>query len=698
MSKQEKPVMTGYYRVSTKAESQNTSFSNQPIIFQTLLETPRFKNYKRSEKFYCDYGISGTKLNRPGFKEMLEDAGLDVEIEDKAEIEHPEFPGKIYKQRIYHVSVNPMKKPKFDEIWIKSTSRLARNINAYQILETLKLAKVYVYFIDRDLCTRNDEDMAAIRKCLDEDMAYSEGLSRNMRLAHQQFRRENRVMGDNYGWVYHKRTKTKLPFYTIHPEESKAVLKMHEYCHQGLGTRRISKALADEGILTRAKKPFSTSEILRILKSEKYKGLNFVGKYTTGPLFQKLSTPIVLDDYKDRLAPTPDLPAIVPPDIWDKTQEILAGRHLKTSKAKGDKTVGQATPRHPLANTLVCGYCGNHFIYDNNNGRGYFKCATKRNKGVQGCNCNNVFNYKLDEYLEILKKSELHSFIESDYENTIISLITFIEAYLKLYINPLSIEELNMQYQEINAQLQSQRALRDNFVEMISGDNFSQETFNVFRVKINSIDEEIKVLEMQLADLLATPTEIEAKLEQLFSVTFNEFSIFQGRKKTYSKEEVIEMLSSIKVYGKTSNNTGGLPPVPILLPVLKTTAQAEGLRKMGYSDFNYRFRNRLPDYEPPESYISTAPAILPELNPVDTDIPACEKEAYYTSAPRDTRKWPTNSSKYNWVNEAFFTPTGDIGFVPDLGVENHQIMHQLKEYTEHLRQEFEKAKLLHISA
>lgn len=147
--------MTGYYRVSTKAEAQQTSFKNQPAYFRTLLKDPKYKNYRPAKKFYCDWGLSGTKLNRPGFVEMLEDAGLDVEIEDRDDIPHPKYPDKVMKQRLYKVSVNPKKKPKFEEIWIKTTSRFARNINAYEILMTLRNAGVFVYFISKDLSTRN---------------------------------------------------------------------------------------------------------------------------------------------------------------------------------------------------------------------------------------------------------------------------------------------------------------------------------------------------------------------------------------------------------------------------------------------------------------------------------------------------------------------------------------------------------------
>ena len=599
MEQKKKIIMTGYYRVSTKAESQKTSFENQPAYFQLLLEQPQNSHYIRAEKFYCDYGISGTKLNRPGFVEMLEDAGLDVDIEDKPDIPHPVYPDKVYKQREYHVSVNPKKKPKFDEIWIKSTSRLARNINAYQILETLRLAKVYVFFIDRNLSTRHEEDMPAIAAALQEDMAYSMGLSRGSKIKNAQYMRENRVAGDAYGWVYHKKTANRLPYYTVHPQESEAVLKMHHYCHQGLGARRISKSLADEGILTRAGKPFSNSEISRILHNEKYKGLNFVGKYSTGPLFQKLSTAKTLDDYADRLAPTPNLPGFVPEEMWNRTQEILASRQTHCAKDKKKELVGKATPRHDLADKLVCGYCGNHFIYDNNGGRGFYKCATKRMKGVDCCNCNNVFSYKLNEYLQKLSDSELYSFIMSDYEFTIISLITIIEAYMNLYQNPLSISELNAEHQSLTERLQSYRASRDNLIDMLDTGNFSKDSFSAFTQKISEIEESIKVLEKELESLLSTPAEIEEKLEQYFEVTFNELNLFKARKQQYTHEEVLNMLSCIKVYGKTRNNTGGRPPNPILLPILQITQQAQGLINMGHSDFEYRFRNRLSNYTPP---------------------------------------------------------------------------------------------------
>lgn len=87
MAKEEAITMTGYYRVSTKKEAQESSFYKyQPAYFSALLKKPKFKNYKPYEPFYCDYGVSGTKLDRPGFKKMFV---LQAKPKTTQEVEHP---------------------------------------------------------------------------------------------------------------------------------------------------------------------------------------------------------------------------------------------------------------------------------------------------------------------------------------------------------------------------------------------------------------------------------------------------------------------------------------------------------------------------------------------------------------------------------------------------------------------------------
>ena len=698
MSKQRTITMTGYYRVSTKAESQKTSFKAQPALFRTLLSLPEYKHYRPASRFYFDYGTSGTKLNRPGFKQMLEDAGLDVEIEDKKKIPHPEYPDKLMNQRIYKVSVNPSKKPLFEEIWIKNTSRFARNINGYQILQTLRLAGVFVFFIDMRLTTRNEEDMPAIRKRLDEDMAYSEQNSRNRKITQIQYEQENRLSGHPYGYVYHKKTKSSNPYYTIHPTESEVVKKIFDYCIEGLGTVAIGKRLAAEGHLNRSGKPFSDSSIKKILDNEKYMGLNTCGKFTTGTLFEKLDSAKVRDDYKSRLSKSEGLPAIITPEIWEAAHTAIRSRQ---TNPKDPHSRGTTIPRHPYKDLLTCSLCGNHFVYDNNGGRGFFKCATKAKDGIKACNCNNLFVYKLDEFIKNLQNGGIYSLIQTDYEMTIISLITLIELYLDKYKNPHDISQSTEEYKLLQEELESSQKVRDNLLDMLLSSSYSESSFKTFKERVDEIEEKIKSIETQMEELLTSPAEVAKTLENIFAITFQEFTLFEQRKKKYTSDEVLQMLSKIKIYGMTANNSGGRPPATILVPILKSTEQAQGLINLGFETFGYRYRNTLPNYESPEDFISkrVGHQSIEDVNPVDRDdLPACEREKYYTPAPKGKRQWPTTSSKYLFLNEAYYTHDGEIGYIQDLGVKENSTLQQLKSYTNKLYMEFLKTQKLHTFA
>ena len=681
MAKEETIIMTGYYRVSTKKEAQQSSFKNQPAYFRTLLKRPEFKHYKACDKFYCDYGVSGTKLNRPGFKEMLEDAGLDVEIEDRADIPHPKYPDKMMKQRIYKVSVNPKKKPKFNEIWIRSTSRLARNINAYQILETLRLAKVYVFFIDRDLSTRYPEDMPAIRKCLDEDMAYSEGLSRSRDIVNQIYRDENRISGPLFGFDYHKKTKERNPYYTINPIDSKIVDKVFDYCIEGLGSEATSQRLKAEGMKSSDGRFITARKVTSILNNEKYCGLNTVGKYTTGTIFEKLPFAQVTADYESRLKEHPDIPAIISVEKFRLAKEA---RKKRRTNPENNSSKGKGIVHNPFKDFLVCQYCGNHFVYDHNGGRGFFKCSTKATRGVVACNCNNLFNYKLEEHITKLQKTDLHWLIELDFQSTIITLITFLEAYLEKMRNPNGDEEVQKRLAEIGVLLQNKKGLKDGLLSQLQND-FSADTLTAFTAKITDLEAEIKCLEQEQT-VLTTPTfELYQKIDELFATINEELNLCLNIKQTYTRQEVFDLLSELRVAGKTINNTGGRPPEPIIMPVLKPTAKASALIKMGYEDFSYKFREGIPNYEAPASFIQTKRKTipLPEVHPFDRDDLTIEdkKESISKTTKKD---WPTSTSPHCYTSNAF----GVDGYIKDLGIESKSVNQQIKDYVDELYQQY----------
>lgn len=693
MPKKKKTRITGYYRVSTKSEAQKSSFEFQPAYFQLTLEDPRFRDtHERVEKFYCDYGISGTGfLNRDGFIEMLKDAGLKVKKNVETRVPHPDYPDKTMPQITLITSVDPTKKPKFDEIWCKSTSRFARNINAYDILHNLRRAKVYVYFIDKDLHTKNDKDMDAIMDCIVEDRKYSLKVSRDTRISRENFKRQNRVSGDTFGYDYHKVDKTKLPYYTIHPEHSITVQKIFEYCVEGLGFKAISKRLAKEKRFYKNGKPLCTTTIGNILKNEKYMGYNTAGKFTTGTLNDKLPSPIVVSDYKERLRKTDALPAIVSEELWYAAQEAKASRRFLPENIHS-----KGTPQynHEYKNKLFCGYCGKHFIYDNNGGNGFFKCSTKRNHKYETCQCNNVFKTKLDAFIEELQNGGLHYLIETDFNNTIVSLITLIEFYLKIYKDPKKIVDNQEKSEQIRTELDTKIQLRTNLLSMISSSTFSESGFAAFKEQIETLEIQIRELENSIETINKTPTEIEEKLKSLFEITFEEIKICETKKEIYSKEEVLSILTEIKVYGKTQNYTGGKPPEPILVPLIDVVEKATGLIKAGYTDFEYKIKDAIPnDYEAPLHFIQnkkkTKP--IPAIHPIDDPTLTKEEREPYFKYPTKG-KMPVINSPIILENNAFYTPEGEVGYIKDIGLENKTIVEQLKDYTIELYQEYQEFK------
>ena len=68
--KKEKLRVAAYVRVSTKHDEQEGSFKNQLNYYYNMID----KNDDwQLVNIYSDWGISGTKSNRPGFQEMIDD-------------------------------------------------------------------------------------------------------------------------------------------------------------------------------------------------------------------------------------------------------------------------------------------------------------------------------------------------------------------------------------------------------------------------------------------------------------------------------------------------------------------------------------------------------------------------------------------------------------------------------------------------
>ncbi len=455
---------------------------------------------------------------------------------------------------------------------------------------------------------------------------------------------------------------------------------MFQWCIEGLGVVAIANRLNEEGYRTREGKPFYHTSILKKLNNEKYMGLNTTGKYTTGSLLQKLPSAQVRADYESRLKEHPYLPAIISRETFEQAKKA---REKRTT----NKERGISIPKHPFKDLLECAYCHNHFTYDNNGGNGYFQCSTKSNQGISACNCNSLFVYQLEDYLTKLEKGDLHKLITLDYEGNIVSLITMLENYMDRLRDPIGSAELQEELSEIEKEIIRKREARDKAVEML-GKSLSSTTLEALTSKIEELDLELQELEKQHQGIIIPQDELRNKIEQFFSVIYEQIELAQSFKTTYTREEILGLIEKISVGGKTKNNSGGRAPNPILIPLFKTTIKSQGLLSMGYKEFRYKYRNGLPDYEAPDHFIQTKRKTIPqsEVHPFDTDIPEAERKKLLSKETKS--KWPVGESKFLLTNDAYLKANGELGYVPNLGVVEEPTINQIKKYVDQLHTEY----------
>lgn len=212
---------------------------------------------------------------------------------------------------------------------------------------------------------------------------------------------------------------------------------------------------------------------------------------------------------------------------------------------------------------------------------------------------------------------------------------------------------------------------------------------------IEEINNDLISLNHRISDLETPPIELANNINHLFDVITESFEVYFNKKEKYTKEEVLSLLKEIKVFEKTKQ-TGGKMPEPGLIPILKTTEEAQGLIEVGCKEFKYKLKNSLPDYEAPESFIQTRrkTKAIPNIHPFDDEnLTAQERSKLYCKETKSN--WSLTEGKYILNTHAFGKEDGGLGYVPNLGFENLTIMQQLKEYADQLYQEFLDAEKQH---
>ena len=307
--------VAAYCRVSTEHEDQANSLVSQRRYFTEYIRS--HTDWELVDIYY-DEGISGTQTaKREGFKRMIQDA----------------MAGNM------------------DLILTKEVSRFARNtVDTLYYTRKLKEYKIGVIFTIDNIDTREQDGelrltiMASIAQ--EESRKTSERVKWGQKRRMEQgvvFGRELLGYGVKDGKLY------------INEEEARIVRAIfHKYTNEEKGTYVIARELFEEGFPSKSGLLWSNASILRILKNEKY----------VGDLCQKKTiTPDYLTHKKkynrgeeEKIYITDHHAPIIHRELWNRTQEALRVRKLKTGELK------KYSSRYWCSGKLICGRCGRSFV------------------------------------------------------------------------------------------------------------------------------------------------------------------------------------------------------------------------------------------------------------------------------------------------------------------------------------------------
>ncbi len=345
--------IAAYCRVSTEKEEQLDSLQHQKEFF---VEYAR-RNGHELYRLYADEGITGTSLKkRDQFQRLIQDARLG----------------------------------RFQMVVVKDISRFARNtVDALQSIRSLKSMGINTLFLTANMDTMGDSEFVIT---LFSAMAQEESnnLSKRVKWGKRINAEKGRVPQRIFG--YDRRDLFTLE---INPEEARVVRKIFAlYCDQGLGCRTISLTLNRERERTKFGSEWNPRAVRRILTNPIYSGTLVNHKYEVEDFLTGRQVPIPKEQQfcHDR----PAL-AIIPPEEFQKAQEILRARQTKFDSGEPFRQ-GRYSSKHSFSTLIKCAHCGRSFTrktYTYEKTRTYWKCVTNDQYTAEACD-NRV---KLEEPL-----------------------------------------------------------------------------------------------------------------------------------------------------------------------------------------------------------------------------------------------------------------------------------------------------------
>lgn len=343
---QQKKKVCAYVRVSTDSLQQEDSLENQTTYFKGFITAnPEWEFVG----IYSDQGISGYKENRPGFQKMIEDARA----------------GNI------------------DLIVVKSISRFARNTETVlKFTRELKSIGVGIFFELQNINTLSGAGELMLTILAAFAQAESEGASANAKMTYKRkFESGIPAHGLESTFGYKANAQGDI---VVDEEKAAVVRQIFDLAEQGIWPSKIKQYLNKNGVLGCAGGDWDDTAVFRVLHNVSYKGDLILQKtYRDSRRKQRKN-----EGQVDQWYIAENHQPIVPPDQWDKVQEILQKRseHLQTPAPPKPNKPRSSRNTYPLSNLIYCPICGEKLIHKWGKGRNeYWACKTNLKVGKDAC-------------------------------------------------------------------------------------------------------------------------------------------------------------------------------------------------------------------------------------------------------------------------------------------------------------------------
>lgn len=333
--------VAAYARVSTGKDAMLHSLSAQVSYYSQLIQS-------HDGWLYCgvfsDEAYSGTKENRDGFRELLEECRAE----------------------------------KIDMVITKSISRLARNtVTLLQTVRELKLLGVDIFFEEQNLHTMSADGELMMTILASYAQEESRSASENQKWRVRQSFQKGELVNFRFMFGYNI-SNGKI---SINPFEASVVQEIYSRVIKGESFSSISRDLEARNIPRVFGGPWDERRIRDLVANEKYTGNALLQKYFRNNYLEKKS--IKNTGELPMYYAEGTHPAIIDEETFGAAQVVLDDLEEKAKTWQKRKT-GVFTGH------IVCCKCGRNFKRVISNGTVGWNCSTYQRYGKTACKSKKI--------------------------------------------------------------------------------------------------------------------------------------------------------------------------------------------------------------------------------------------------------------------------------------------------------------------